>query len=958
MLVMAIEGVRQLHSKSVSRISAFQLRDIVFPGSLVVSPNANTIETQLTLQPSTAKEDQELALGYYFRVFGLSNDTFLELCHGNIEIESNTSSASTSFVEFEVRRLGVDFSKPEDVGNRWETASSSQFYESIGEYGYHLGPAFQNLTQMRSTAEGEATSTLILDQWNSHNAKYPPMSHLIHPIDLDAVFQSSVRLYSQGGRVPMPILVPTRVASIWISNDLVDREGQTRLSLATNISFSGLREADFSIAATDDKGSVEILVEGFRQTFLVSQILHDLIDSEPRRSCYHLVWKADPDLLPSRDVLEYCNSKVDPASVFPGEQVDQLEFVCLYYMSEALKKVPRSRIPKDSPHLHKYMDWVEHRFDSEELKRYLCLDQRYEELLGSDAERESFLARFEEESAVGKLIAQTCLNLLPILRGERDALDLLFSSDLASEFYASSFFTASFERPRSYVDLLAHKNPAMNILEVGAGTGSATSKIIDLLTDYSGREDDRADIPRFEKYTFTDISPAFFEKAKERFASLGSMMSFTVLNIGEHPHTQGLSGGEYDLIVCSLVLHATSDLRKTLRHIRMLLKPQGKLLFFEPSAPERVRVPFVFGLLPGWWLSVEKEREWSPLLDVSGWDSMLRETGFDGIQVDLPDNEEPSRVTFNLFLSNATKMNDNLPTVTVAVVVSNDNALQQQMAHQLSSLLSNEGRKTSIISVETWSLEPSRQNQYVFLVDVGSAFFSNISATPWDAFKTLADTCYDVLWVTQPAGADAYALSSSIVTGIGRAIRSENLDSRFVQLHLQNRASIEDATSRIHSVLTRPHEPLTDVMESEFAEVDKQLSIGRLVEGPTFDLSTRNLTSLHHPKADIFHTNTRRPLNLSIGSPGLLGTLRFEDDPDYDLPLQASEVEIRVRAAGINSKDVLIALGQVSGHRLGFECAGQVTRAGIDSGFAPGDRVCGAVLAGAYKLGQGRMHLP
>ncbi|HZX69000.1 MAG TPA: type I polyketide synthase, partial [Candidatus Elarobacter sp.] len=56
---------------------------------------------------------------------------------------------------------------------------------------------------------------------------------------------------------------------------------------------------------------------------------------------------------------------------------------------------------------------------------------------------------------------------------------------------------------------------------------------------------------------------------------------------------------------------------------------------------------------------------------------------------------------------------------------------------------------------------------------------------------------------------------------------------------------------------------------------------------------------------------------------------------------QAHEVEIDVRATGLNFRDALNALGMLPGtlHKIGGECAGVVVRAGTASGFSPGERV-------------------
>lgn len=67
------------------------------------------------------------------------------------------------------------------------------------------------------------------------------------------------------------------------------------------------------------------------------------------------------------------------------------------------------------------------------------------------------------------------------------------------------------------------------------------------------------------------------------------------------------------------------------------------------------------------------------------------------------------------------------------------------------------------------------------------------------------------------------------------------------------------------------------------------------------------------------------------------------------MPLGADEVEVKVQAPGMNFKDALIALGQLPGNSLGYECAGFVNRVGKDTTFSPGDRVLCCTAAGAYK---------
>ena len=99
-----------------------------------------------------------------------------------------------------------------------------------------------------------------------------------------------------------------------------------------------------------------------------------------------------------------------------------------------------------------------------------------------------------------------------------------------------------------------------------------------------------------------------------------------------------------------------------------------------------------------------------------------------------------------------------------------------------------------------------------------------------------------------------------------------------------------------------------------------------------------------------FGQQPERALNLTISSPGLLDTLHFVDDI-VDGSLGPEEVEVSVRAVGVNFKDVMVALGQLPDKSLGQECAGIVTHVGVNvdlSQVTVGDRVC-CITHGAFK---------
>ena len=82
---------------------------------------------------------------------------------------------------------------------------------------------------------------------------------------------------------------------------------------------------------------------------------------------------------------------------------------------------------------------------------------------------------------------------------------------------------------------------------------------------------------------------------------------------------------------------------------------------------------------------------------------------------------------------------------------------------------------------------------------------------------------------------------------------------------------------------------------------------------------------------------------LEAAAPGVLDSLTFR--PASRRPPAPDQIEVEVRAAGLNFKDVLFALGMIPlppevRVRLGGECAGTVARVGERvSGLSPGDEV-------------------
>lgn len=184
-----------------------------------------------------------------------------------------------------------------------------------------------------------------------------------------------------------------------------------------------------------------------------------------------------------------------------------------------------------------------------------------------------------------------------------------------------------------YAEILSNKNPNMKVLEIGAGTGGATAPILSAFDGNNGR------YPKFDSYTFTDISSGFFEEAGTKFKDWEGLVEYRRLNIEEDPVDQGFEAGTYDLVVAASVLHATANITRTLEHTRKLLKPGGRLVLVEIS--NMLNQAFLlFGCLPGWWMSEESYRARGPTMSQEMWAEYLKRVGFGELTLAAPDCEK------------------------------------------------------------------------------------------------------------------------------------------------------------------------------------------------------------------------------------------------------------------------------------------------------------------------------
>ena len=523
----------------------------------------------------------------------------------------------------------------------------TEYYGRLEALGLTFGPRFRGVAQI-TRRDGEALGRMELPAALANDAG----SYGLHPALLDACFHVIGAALPGAGAALDDAFLLMHVERIRLHrrpgpafwNHVVVRGGE-RVDLATQETFS----ADLRLF--DDDGVLLAELDGLHLKRAPAEaVLRSGLPARVASMLYDVEWRPAPRAdggLPAPDrIADAIVPKVAALAAqhgldSHGEFLRRLDRLVAAYAAQALQTLGADFVAGTSMTADSLVDRLEI------APRHRRLVARLLEILGEDGvleavgspgawrvvspppaidipgEGAALAVEFPDGEAELDLTRRCGEELAPVLRGTVDPLQILFPGGSLADterLYERSpaarayngLVAEAFERIAS----AAPTDRPLRVLEIGAGTGSTTTYVLSKL----GR--------RPVEYTFTDVSPLFLNRAREKFRD-APFMRYALLDIGRASAPQGFAPGTFDVVVGANVVHATPDLEQTMQHVHELLAPGGLVVLLEGMTPQRFGDVTV-GLLDGWWAYADTSRRSYALMPRDQWLALLGETGFVG----------------------------------------------------------------------------------------------------------------------------------------------------------------------------------------------------------------------------------------------------------------------------------------------------------------------------------------
>lgn len=660
-------------------------------------------------------------------------------------------------------RLFLGTSQEDALPNRKEpllpmnSLDMEQFYAYLSKVGYNYSGAFR-----ASSVDRHLNHAVV-------SVPTPPESSSVrasvHPAVLDTTIQGILAAFSypEDGRLGA-VYLPTGIDCVRIS---MENASPGALMADSRLISSGEKGLTGNVDLFNPSdGAVQVQMRGVQWTPLNQGRERWLYSSE--------TW--------ARDATHGIEPRLKTKFSAKDEVLRKLLVrTAHFYLRKLRSQIKPSELLVMGKHRRHMMKWVrDHLFPEIEAGRVPDIEPEWANDTLEDVQKWSspYIAAGNNDMLILHAVGK---NLAAIARGIMPALQVLLKDDMLDRLYVEGVGFADGNLDLGpLVKQLAHRYPRMKILEVGAGTGGTTRAVLSAVGEH------------FTSYMFTDISAGFFEPAKAKFSQCAGKLSFKMLNIEKDPVDQGFDEGGYDMVIASNALHATRSLKETVSNCRRLLRPGGYLVLLEITT-DHLPIQMIMGTLPGWFLGVDEGRVWAPTLSIPAWDTLLKETGFSGVDT----SSTPSFCS--VIISQASdetvqSLREPLSAVHPAgrsldnVLVVSD--LTSKLASNSQTLLAS---TSGVLQCEIEPLDGIKcpvGAVVLCLCDLECPIFGRMTVARFEAMQTLFRNASAVLWVTSGATSGKNPMAN-VTVGLGRTLLAERSDLQLQFLDVDEPSSLD-----------------------------------------------------------------------------------------------------------------------------------------------------------------------
>ena len=263
---------------------------------LNIPQSATGIETQLSMHLDQ-NTTHSLNLWSKFRLCAYENNQWHECCRGyiRVEYEGQVNQVSGKTEVIEELKAGYEM-EAEIIESCHGDIDPVTLYQALNGNGFAYGPAFRQVTKGVFGVDGRAVGEVHLFEWPSNEH---PQDHVIHPASLDAIFHLSLAAIADGGRKPVPTMVPSSLRGLWIRKTGCNSDQSAAVRASTWVAACDNRGSEFNQSVLSlNRDVILAQVRGLRLTKVAEVSTEDLEDHyHNHQSCFHVTHEPDPMLL-------------------------------------------------------------------------------------------------------------------------------------------------------------------------------------------------------------------------------------------------------------------------------------------------------------------------------------------------------------------------------------------------------------------------------------------------------------------------------------------------------------------------------------------------------------------------------------------------------------------------------------------------------------------------------------